>query len=302
MSGSIHTLPTGRYCKQVTCMANLEALIARYFRLLDKKGTTFNLVAGLSCAALVGVADRAAPDEFTFSFLYLLPISFTTWFAGKRAGLFVSVLCTALWAVDQFKAGTFAAVWNIVSAFGIFCVVGVMLARIRQMWETEITLSRRDPLTGVMNIRAFTEVVGYEISSLQRQSSPFSIAYIDLDNFKAVNDRYGHKQGDELLKSVVNCLVKNLRGTDLIARMGGDEFSIFFPATSQEGSKVVMMRLRRCLLLLSESNGWPVTFSMGVLTCNEGDCSLDEIISTADLLMYEVKNAGKNDVRFALYG
>jgi diguanylate cyclase (GGDEF)-like protein len=282
-------------------MADLEAIIVRFFRILDKKGRKFNLLAGLICAVVVGISDIAAPNAYSFSLLYLLPITFTTWFAGKHAGLFVSVACTAFWAIDHCDSGIIASTWNILSAFGLFCVVSVMLARIRLMWETESQLSRTDPLTGVMNVRAFTEVVEYEISSLQRQGSPFSVAYLDLDNFKEVNDRYGHRKGDELLKTVVMCLVGNLRETDLIARMGGDEFTIFFPATNLEASRIVMLRIREHLLLLSEENGWPITFSMGVLTCTDGNCSLDEIISTADTLMYEVKNAGKNDVRFANY-
>ena len=282
-------------------MAKLEPLIIEYFRYLGKKGKKYNLIVGLICSIVVGVSDVIAPDDYIFSFLYLLPISFTTWFAGKSAGLFISVLCTVFWSVGHSKVGIYASIWNTFSSLGLFCVVSVMLARIRQMWETEITRSRTDPLTGVMNMRAFSEIVEYEISSLQRQSSPFSVAYLDIDNFKEVNDRYGHKKGDELLKAVVACLVENLRQSDLVARMGGDEFTIFFPATNQDAAKFVIQRVKEHLMILSDDNNWPTTFSMGVLTCTNGNCSLDEIVSNADTLMYEVKSAGKNDVRFAEY-
>lgn len=176
-----------------------------------------------------------------------------------------------------------------------------MLFRIRQLLEAESTLSRTDPLTGVMNLRAFTELVEYEIMRLMREGSPFSVAYIDLDNFKLVNDRYGHRKGDELLKAIVTCLNSNLRKTDAVARIGGDEFTIFLPATDQKAVKVVTQKIREELNELSISNNWATTISMGVVTCTDGACQLDEIISIADNLMYAVKKAGKNDVQYAEY-
>jgi diguanylate cyclase (GGDEF)-like protein len=291
-----------RLPSKVIFMTRLEDMIIEYFLALDKWGKKFTFIVGSISTIVIGTLDVSAPDEYTFSFLYLIPITFTTWFNGKRAGLFFSVVCTVLWSLDHLKADLFATAWNILSTLGMFCVVTLMLASIRKMWESEIALSRTDPLTGVMNKRAFAEMVEYEIASLQRQSSPYSIAYLDLDNFKEVNDTYGHKQGDELLKAVVSCLVRNVRETDLIARMGGDEFTIFFPATDKHAARFVIQRVKEHLLVLSDSHNWPITFSMGVLTCSTGNCSLDEIVSTADRLMYEVKSAGKNDVRFAEYG
>jgi diguanylate cyclase (GGDEF)-like protein len=167
------------------------------------------------------------------------------------------------------------------------------------MWEKERELSREDHLTGVMNLRAFSELVEYEVLRLQRTNSPFSIAYLDLDNFKMVNDRYGHKKGDEVLKATVENLVGSLRKTDVVARIGGDEFAIFLPETDSETVRVVMGKVRERLHVLAESEQWITTFSMGVITCEHGDCELDKIISIADQLMYEVKTSGRNNVRYA---
>lgn len=282
-------------------IAKFEAIFMRYFQYLEQKGKTFNTVVGVLCALSVGVIDLMTPPAYTFGLLYVLTISFTSWFAGKHAGLIIAICCTMLWAVDRFNGDLYASTWNILSALGIYCFISMLVIRMRKLWEIERTLSRKDPLTGVMNIRAFTEFAEYEILRLQRQCCPFSVAYLDLDNFKHVNDQYGHKKGDELLISVVNCLEEHLRKTDVIARMGGDEFTILLPATDQEAVKVVIQKVREDLSRLSNINKWPTTFSMGVLTCSHGDCSLDEIISRADKLMYEVKNAGKNDVRYAEY-
>jgi diguanylate cyclase (GGDEF)-like protein len=151
-----------------------------------------------------------------------------------------------------------------------------------------------------MNRRAFDEIVEYEIMSLQRQNSPLSLAYIDLDNFKQVNDHFGHKKGDELLKAIVACFSNNLRRTDIIARMGGDEFVVFFPGTDHNAVKLVMQKLMIHLRQLSEVNNWPITFSIGVITSVDSNCDLEEIISFADKLMYEVKQSGKDNINYLI--
>ncbi|MGD0585602.1 MAG: diguanylate cyclase [Oryzomonas sp.] len=284
-------------------MAYFNALFMQYTRFLDRQGTLFNLLAGVSCAALVGIFDHIAPDEVIASFLYLFPISFVAWFAGRTPGVLIAVSCAAIWAYDNLKSSSLLILaWNAFSVAGIFLVVSLLVAKIRQMLEMERELSTRDPLTGVMNMRAFSEVVEYEILRHKRQLETFSFAFLDLDNFKQVNDRYGHLKGDELLRSVVDCLVDNLRKTDIVARAGGDEFIIFFPMTGQDAVQVVMEKVRERLAGLSLKIDCPTSVSTGVLTCTHGLCDLDEIIFAADKLMYEVKATGKNNVRFAEYG
>jgi diguanylate cyclase (GGDEF)-like protein len=282
-------------------MTKLEQLLTRYFHFLEQKGQTFNMLFGLFWVFAVGAFDFYSPTEVIASFLYLLPITFVTWFAGKRAGMLVAIISAAIWSWDNITLALFIEAWNILSIFGVFCIVSVLVGKIRQLLDVERTRSRKDPLTGVMNMRAFAEVVEYEILRLQRQCCAFSLAYLDLDNFKTVNDRYGHTKGDELLKAVVDCLVSNLRKTDVVARAGGDEFIVFFPITDEVAVQVVTQKVREKLLELSDVNNWPTTISMGVLTCTQGVCMLDDIIKAADKLMYEVKNAGKNNIRYAEY-
>lgn len=284
-------------------MAEFKALLTRYNRFLERQGTMFNLLAGASCVALVGIFDHVTPDEVIASFLYLLPISFVAWFAGRMPGVFIATLCAAIWSLHNLKSSSvLISAWNAFSVIGIFLVVSLLVAKIRQMLEKERELSSKDPLTGVMNMRAFSEVVEYEILRHKRQFETFSFAFLDLDNFKQVNDRYGHTKGDELLRSVVDCLVDNLRKTDIVARAGGDEFIIFFPMTDQDAVQVVMAKVQKKLAGLSLNNNLPTSVSTGVLTCAHGLCELDEIIFAADKLMYEVKASGKNNVRFAEYG
>jgi diguanylate cyclase (GGDEF)-like protein len=282
-------------------MAKLETIISSYFSYLNRIGSNVNTVIGVLCCVVLGMMDLLVPSGLELPFLYILPIAFTTWFAGKQMGMLVSVICTLFLSHNYLKFGVIVGALDILSAFGFFLVFVLMLVRIRDLLELESTLSRTDPLTGVMNTRAFSEIVGYEIMRLQRENSPYSLVYLDVDNFKVVNDLYGHTKGDELLKAVASCLTENLRKTDIVARMGGDEFTIFYPATGQAPAKVITQKIKEKLDDLSEANAWPTTISMGVVTCTSGKCELEGIVTVADKLMYEVKNTGKNDVLYAVY-
>jgi diguanylate cyclase (GGDEF) domain len=279
-------------------MAGYEDLLKAYFSFLDKKGQKFNVIVGILCTVLVGVLDLMTPVEYTFSLLYLFPVAFTTWFATKRQGLFVAVFCSMFWSLSNFRNIALPSAWNVLSTLGIFCAVSLMVSKIRQLLDSESILSRTDPLTGAMNIRALFEMVEHEILRHKRHRSQFSVACFDLDNFKKVNDMYGHQKGNELLIEVVTCLVKTIRRTDIVARMGGDEFFIFFPDTNLEAAKIVVTKATSNLADLAQSRNWPITLSMGVVTFTSWEHEVDYIISLADKLMYDVKKTGRNDVKY----
>lgn len=282
-------------------MQKLEAVLTQYFCYLDQKGRMFNALFGVVCIVLVFVFDIYSPAGYESQFLFIVPITFTTWFAGLRAGLLTSIIGTAFLARYHYIEPLDVALWNVFSALGLFCVISLLLFKIRELLVKERQLSRIDPLTGVMNLRAFKEIADYEILRSKRECRPFSIAYLDIDNFKDTNDQYGHSEGDELLKAVVTCVAQNIRKTDVIARMGGDEFVVFFPSTDQNSVKVVTQKIAEELKVFSIKTNWPTTVSMGIVTCADGACTLDQIITTADKLMYEVKNAGKNNVLYGVF-
>lgn len=287
--------------KDAVTIRRIENLVKRYLYFLDGHGKIFNFGLGLGFSILFGIFDKITPPQYSFILLYFFPVALTTWFAGQTAGFIITVLCTFFWSRTNHQVELLAFTLNILSTLSVFFILSIMIARLRHMWAKENTLSRTDQLTGVMNRRGFDEIVEYEMLNLSRQKSPFSLAYLDLDNFKGVNDRFGHKRGDELLKAVVACLSENLRRTDVVARLGGDEFTVFFPATDQAAVKLVMLKVREQLLLLSEKSNWPTTFSIGVITCVDSKCDLEEIISRADKLMYAVKKSGKDAVLYETF-
>jgi len=282
-------------------MNKVEQLLTGYFKFLEEKGRGFNAAAGLLCTLAIGAFDVYAPDEATHSLLYILPIAFVTWFSGKRYGFFITLVCMMLWSNNNVVDNLLITSWNIFSTMIFFISIVVLLHKTRVLWENEKILSRTDPLTGARNLRAFTELAEYEMLRSQRNDLPFSLAYLDLDNFKQVNDSCGHAAGDNLLKSIVANIASNLRKTDVVGRLGGDEFAIFFPETDQASVQVVMQKVDVELSRLMQSDVCATTLSTGVVTCCGGVYDLEKLISYADRLMYDVKRTGKNNIYYAVY-
>jgi len=173
--------------------------------------------------------------------------------------------------------------------------------RIKQL-ETQLaemsSLIREDPLTHSLNRRGMDDEFTREASRADRYDSPFCIAVIDIDNFKALNDQRGHQTGDEALIHLVNIAKEELRITDQIARMGGEEFLIILPNTPLDGAATIITRLQRSLTkkyFLDKNEKVLITFSAGVAERARGE-SQESSIARADAAMYEAKQTGKNRV------
>jgi diguanylate cyclase (GGDEF)-like protein len=141
-----------------------------------------------------------------------------------------------------------------------------------------------------------------EINRARRYEHPLTVAYIDLDNFKTINDRFGHSMGDNLLRLVADTIKNNIRLIDTVVRMGGDEFAILLPETGPEAAKAITRKIQKINLELMQKNGWPVTFSIGVVTFISPPSTVDEILKRSDNLMYSAKNNGKNTIKYEVSG
>jgi diguanylate cyclase (GGDEF)-like protein len=126
------------------------------------------------------------------------------------------------------------------------------------------------------------------------------VAFVDVDNFKVINDKFGHTTGDRVLGIIAEAMQRHLRRTDIVGRVGGDEFAILLPEVNEEAAQVVIPKMHRRLLDEIWLNNWPVTFSIGVITFLEPPASVDHVLSMADRLMYTVKDKGKNDIHYAI--
>ncbi|NIM95251.1 MAG: diguanylate cyclase [Anaerolineales bacterium] len=164
-------------------------------------------------------------------------------------------------------------------------------------------LAQTDSLTGLANRRHLIEQLEREFVRARRYHRPLSLVYIDLDGFKALNDQHGHLFGDEILRGSARSLRAVLRSTDLLARIGGDEFAILLPETSLDGAKNVASKLRKALIAYGSQLGPavpPLTFCAGVSQMHEDDTSIDDILARADSAQYLAKESGKAGMRTEL--
>ena len=162
--------------------------------------------------------------------------------------------------------------------------------------EAERKLARIDSLTGLANRRAFYEGAELERKRSLRRSRPLSIAYLDLDNFKQINDRNGHEVGDELLACVGGIMRANLRAEDLVARLGGDEFAVLLPESDYQAASGAVAKLHRILTTEMQKRCWPVGVSIGMVTFESIPENVEDMVHAADELMYTVKRDGKNRI------
>lgn len=269
---------------------------------LDKQPKSLLIVLAFVLVILVGIADYAIGREISYSLFYLLPITLVSWHVSRNAGVLLCIVSSEAWFMADYLAGhsyshPVIPYWNMSMRLGFFLVVAVILSRLRIAFELEKTLSRTDPLTGVANKRAFYDLASIEIDRARRYKHPFTAAYIDIDNFKTINDRFGHSIGDTLLQLVAITIKNKIRATDTIVRLGGDEFIVLLPETGDEPAYKALYRLRNQLLDVMHKNEWHVTFSIGVATFISPPDSVEEMIKKADNLMYSAKNSGKNIIK-----
>ncbi|MBF0558164.1 MAG: GGDEF domain-containing protein [Nitrospirae bacterium] len=258
----------------------------------------------LGCAflALIGVVEYITGYEVNVSFLYLLPISIFCWNINLQAGIFISILCSATSVFSNHMSGlmysnTPILLWNIVSMAIFFVIFAYAITIAKDIYHDEKSLARQDALTGIANRNAFIEMGGLELERCKRYEHPITVAYIDCDNFKTINDTLGHQTGDMLLQVVADTLKNNVRTSDIVSRIGGDEFAVIMPETEEVPSGIAFKKIQNALLHNMLKNKWDVTFSIGIATFESPPKSLDELISKADTLMYDVKKNGKNMIR-----
>ncbi len=160
-------------------------------------------------------------------------------------------------------------------------------------------LMLRDPLTGVHNRRALNERLTEELARSRRFGHPLALLMLDVDHFKAINDRYGHQTGDQVLTVIGRCLREHVRRIDFVARYGGEEFVILLPETDREGARRFAERLRQAVAALELGGELASpTVSIGVAVSREADTP-DSLLQRADAALYAAKRAGRNRVMVA---
>lgn len=262
------------------------------------------LVVCLTLLAGVGVADLLTDTRVVLSVFYAVPIAVVTWVSGRSVGLLYAVAATALWTASDVSGfsetwGSTVLWWNTVVVFAFFAFVVYLLAALKDALAEEQLLARVDPLTRVANLRQFRERAQAELARARRSGLPISVAVFDVDDLKTVNDRRGHAAGDALLVAVADAWVHSLRASDVIARIGGDEFAALLPDTPAAAAGVAVEKCRAASRTAISAGGWESSLSVGVVTWSGDETDVDALLHDADALMYDVKLSGKDGARSA---
>lgn len=273
---------------------------------LENQSRTKLIVLSVLLVLLLGAIDYLTGFELTFSLFYLLPIALISWGVGALAGLLASALSTLIWGFSNLLAGemfsnVFIFAWNTVTRFLIFVIVSLLLSVLRRTLDEERRRARIDSLTGALNRRAFYELVNTRILFSRPTPPACTLIYLDLDNFKTVNDTFGHAAGDAVLVTVVDTIAQHLGPQDAVARLGGDEFIVLMMETGPQALAEAVTRLQDDLIATMKAQEWPITFSMGVVSFREPAASVGQMITLADQLMYGVKSGSKNAVAYAVF-
>ncbi len=264
--------------------------------LLEKQRKPVLVMLGTLLLVLVSAGDYLTHTIgwLEFSPFYLVPVSFFTWFVGKRTGFAVagtSVIIGFFITLRQIPGSI--AYWDLVIRFALYVSSTLMISQLKMLYDRERQLSRLDPLTKIENRRAFFEAASRAKSFSERNGVPLSIAYLDVDSFKQLNDRFGHRTGDKILTAAAVAIRKALRPTDLVARLGGDEFAVLLPATDRGAADLVLSRVRLEIDRAMQERGWPATVSIGAESFSAPFGSIPEMLQAADAAMYAVKQSKK---------
>lgn len=270
----------------------------RYLRKLPHGAILALALIGIGC---IGMLDYRFGVEISLSDFYLLPVGIATWYAGRKAGALCALLVDIPLVVEQASADYFAGsagvlIWALVMQAGVMLVVVYLLDRLRSHVENEAALARMDALTGILNRRGFLERLQFTILLTRRQQLRFALAFIDLDDFKEINDSLGHAAGDRVLRLAARMFQDSSRHSDVAARLGGDEFALLLHGLTPATAAVFIDDLHDAFRRAFAVERLNVTCSIG---CAVFDCSVpdaDDVIRMADALMYEVKRSGKNSV------
>jgi diguanylate cyclase (GGDEF)-like protein len=261
------------------------------------------VAVGLVLITVIAYFDYLTGPHVLLNIFYLLPVMLVAWASGSSAcGLTVAVgtfLVGPLEAMftDFHYVSLPVAIWNGAVRLSVFCVVLLLMRRVRKLMSKLEEQALADELTGLANLRALREIAAIEIERSRRFDHPLSLAYLDIDDFKAVNDRVGHGAGDRVLVALASVARATMRSIDMVARVGGDEFVILMPETGDETALPLADRLRAAFSRAVKVEGVPVTCSIGLVSFRRPPASVDDMLAAADELMYKAKAEGGDAVR-----
>ena len=260
-----------------------------------------NIIVSLLVAVLF-VTDYLTGSELAFSIFYLIPITLSTVFGNKKIGYIYSVVCSIAWITADLLAknhysSILIPIWNTLVRLSYFSFHTSILSSLIEANKEMHQMAQRDPLTNTANWRYFEEYSNRKIKEAVRENKTIALIYMDVDNFKEINDVLGHSIGDEVLKETAMGMNGAIRPQDIAARLGGDEFALLLYSVNKEEVKEIIQRMKGLIQEQLEKNGWKITFSIGAVVFNVLPSTIGPMIKRVDEVMYEVKRNGKDNIK-----
>ena len=252
----------------------------------------------------VGTAEALSGFEVSLLSLYAVPVALAAWAVTPRTAYTLAAVAVTLPTPFAALAGEpigWAVIWSVLSNFVLLGIIVMLLTTLRGRLSDEAAFVATDTLSGLLNRGSFIAQLDAELTRAARYGRAFTLAYVDLDNFKAVNDLEGHDAGDELLCRIADALRSSTRQTDVLGRLGGDEFAAILPEITGGATGSVLENLRKQLIRAMEKGGWPVTFSIGAVTFETPIDTSREALRVADAAMYAVKRSGKDGIHHLVW-
>jgi diguanylate cyclase (GGDEF)-like protein len=254
----------------------------------------FAITVGLVVIGLGFVIDVTTGRDLSLSIIYVAGVGLMTWTGSLRVGVLGAIAGGAAVLIDGLSNSVVfgTALTNGVTAFVLLLATAAVIDRLHAMMVREAGRARFDSLTGLSNRRACEERCAVEIARLQRRSGSLSVAFLDFDGLKQVNDVKGHAAGDAALVHLATSAQAVLRPTDLLSRVGGDEFVLLLPDTDYDEATAVIRRIQG--RLAEADGGEPASVTAGFVTWRSPPQSIEELFVEADALMYSAKRGGGN--------
>ena len=260
-------------------------------------------VVAMGAALLVtGIAalDWFTPLQLSLAVFHVIPVFLAAWLLGRRVGLaFASGAALSWFLPDALHPEVRAAlpflVGDLATKVLFFVVISELVHALRAVQDLVHDEARTDALTGLLNRRAFYERAEAEIRRARRSGAPLVLAYLDVDDFKGVNDRFGHETGDRVLAALARALSRSVRGADTVARLGGDEFAVLFPDAGPAAAEALAAQLEIAVAGELGTLGVTVGFSIGLAAWTASLQGLDGFLRAADSGMYRVKATRKGE-------
>lgn len=296
---------TTRSAKSYMLTMRHQSKNSRFLRLLTTPGVIpSNIAFGLSVVMMLGIffADFFTNEDIQLHILYVFPIALVVMHHDSPILIVISMIFAVIFmsvTLTHYGFSTLSILINVVIGIAAYCAMIYFSYSARVNFLKATNSATVDPLTEVLNRRGLEPILGLEVARWKRYGEVFSLAMLDLDGFKELNDQKGHRAGDQALKLFAEILRGNIRESDTVARIGGDEFVLLMPHASSAETSILCEKLCRDVETQMKALGFNVTVSIGCKTFDSASRTVSDVLNEADKVMYAAKKGGKNCVVYS---